>query len=180
MKSKLPGSGIPSILVEIVAKKRRRLARDREIRPLAEVKAEARDRPAVTDFAATVGGKGHAVNIIAEMKRRSPSKGLLRADFDIKKLHRAYEDGGADAFSILTEQDHFDGSLDHIRQIRRATSRPILRKDFVFDEYQIYETRACGADAVLLIAAILEAPLLAQLIDLATELKLAPLVEVHD
>ena len=171
---------IPSILVDIVVQKRRRLVRARKRRPLNEVKAEAGDRPAVRDFTAAVARKGETVNIIAEMKRRSPSKGLLRADFDLGKLHREYEKGGADAFSILTEEDHFDGSLDYIRQVRRATHRPILRKDFVFDPYQIYETRACGADAVLLIAAILEDRLLAQLIDLATNLTLAPLVEVHD
>jgi indole-3-glycerol phosphate synthase len=105
---------------------------------------------------------------------------MLRKDFDVLALHRAYAEGGADAYSILTEEDYFDGSLDYIRTLRPVTDKPLLRKDFVLEDYQLYETRASGADAVLLIAALLEGSRLERLIDLASRLSLAALVEVHD
>jgi indole-3-glycerol phosphate synthase len=123
---------------------------------------------------------GPSPRIIAEIKRRSPSRGLLRPELDVAALAAAYTAGGAAALSVLTEEDHFDGSLVHLGQARAATHLPILRKDFITDPYQVYETRAAGADAVLLIVAALEPARLADLAALAIELGLAALVETHN
>ncbi|HKP87198.1 MAG TPA: indole-3-glycerol phosphate synthase TrpC [Blastocatellia bacterium] len=119
------------------------------------------------------------VNIIAEIKHRSPSKGVIREDFDPVAIAEAYEEGGAAAMSVLAEEDFFGGSLDHIKRIRPLTSVPLLRKDFVFDEYQMHESVAAGADAVLLIVAVLDDDLLARLLGLANRLGLDALVEAH-
>ena len=117
--------------------------------------------------------------MIAEFKCRSPSRGELCRHFDIPSLHKAYEEGGADAYSVLTEEDHFGGSLEHLKTLRALTDRPILRKDFLLSPYQLYESRSAGADAVLLIAACLSRNELAQLINLSADLGLSALVEVH-
>lgn len=119
------------------------------------------------------------VNIIAEIKRRSPSKGIIREDFDPLRIAESYARAGAAAMSVLCEEDYFGGSLDHLRMIRAAGPTPLLRKDFLFDEYQLYEARAAGADAVLLIVAILDDGLLRRLVAKAAELNLDALVEVH-
>lgn len=119
------------------------------------------------------------INIIAEIKRRSPSKGIIRGDFNPEWIAERYAMSGAAAISVLTEEDFFEGSLEHLHAVRARVDSPLLRKDFVFDEYQLYEALKAGADAVLLIAAILEDVLLAQLIALARELGLDALVEVH-
>jgi indole-3-glycerol phosphate synthase len=118
--------------------------------------------------------------IVAEVKKASPSRGLIRADFDAVQIAAAYAAHGAAAISVLTEERYFQGHLDHLAAIRRAVEVPLLRKDFLFDAYQLYEARAYGADAVLLIVAILPDPLLQELLWLAEELNLTPLVEVHD
>jgi indole-3-glycerol phosphate synthase len=119
------------------------------------------------------------VNIIAEIKRRSPSKGIIRADFNPEWIAGRYAMSGAAAISVLTEEDFFEGSLEHLRAVRGRTELPLLRKDFVFDEYQLHETLKEGANAVLLIVAILEDFQLARLITLAREFGLDALVEVH-
>jgi indole-3-glycerol phosphate synthase len=123
--------------------------------------------------------RADSINIIAEIKRRSPSKGIIRADFDPLNIARDYAEAGAAAMSVLCEEDYFGGSLDHLRAIRAATATPLLRKDFLFDDYQLYEARAAGADAVLLIVAILDDWLLRRLIAKAAALNLDALVEVH-
>jgi indole-3-glycerol phosphate synthase len=120
------------------------------------------------------------LNLIAEMKKASPSKGVLREEYDPVEIAIDYESHGAAAISILTEEDYFQGAMEHIRRVRPVVSRPLLRKDFIFDPCQIYETAAAGADAVLLIAAILDATMLTNLIRLAEEVGLDSLVEVHD
>ena len=120
------------------------------------------------------------VNVIAECKRRSPSKGVLAADYDPVHIARAYERGGAAAISVLTEPTFFDGALAHLSAVREAVRVPLLRKDFIVDEYQIIEARAAGADAVLLIAAALEQADLVRLQRAAWDAGLAALVEVHD
>ncbi len=117
--------------------------------------------------------------IIAEVKKASPSRGVLRPDFDPVRIASAYAKAGAAAISVLTEQRYFQGHLDHLAAIRGAVDVPLLRKDFVFDAYQLYEARAFGADAVLLIVAILADPELQELLWVADELNLAALVEVH-
>ena len=120
------------------------------------------------------------LNIIAECKRRSPSRGVLRADYDPVAIARAYEGAGAAAISVLTEPTFFDGALDHLRAVRAAVAAPLLRKDFVVSEYQLIEARAAGADAVLLIAAALSQDELVRLHVAARDLGLDVLVEVHD
>ncbi len=120
------------------------------------------------------------VNIIAEFKRRSPSKGVIRADADLKTIVQAYEAGGAVAISVLTEEDYFSGSLDDLRAVKKLVDLPVLRKDFVFDEYQVYESAAAGADAVLLIVAALDDEVLERLRRLIEdELGMDALIEVH-
>ncbi len=166
------------ILEKIVARKRERLEEAKRRVSLRELKASM----------ATVGGNGifapalrrEGVNIIAEIKRRSPSKGVIRENFDPVSIARNYTTGGAAAISCLTEEDFFDGSLDHLKAVRRATPRPILRKDFTFDEYQIYEAAHAGADAILLIAAMLEVEQFNDLLELAHGLGIDALVEIHD
>jgi len=119
------------------------------------------------------------VNIIAEIKQRSPSKGVICADFDPVRIAKSYEMGGAAALSVLAEEDFFGGSLEDLTAIKASARAPLLRKDFIFDEYQLYESVVSGADAVLLIVAILEDELLARLVQLSAELRLDALVEVH-
>jgi indole-3-glycerol phosphate synthase len=119
------------------------------------------------------------VNIIAEIKQRSPSKGIICEDFDPVRIAESYVSGGAAALSVLCEEDFFGGSLKHLKEVRSRVAAPLLRKDFIFDPYQVYESRAAGADAVLLIVALLDDELLARLIEVANELGLDALVEVH-
>ena len=120
------------------------------------------------------------INVIAECKRRSPSRGVLKADYDPAAIALGYERGGAAAISVLTEPAFFDGHLDHLAAVRRVTGLPVLRKDFIVDLYQILEARAAGADAILLIVAALTPPVLALLHQTATDAGLDVLVEIHD
>ncbi len=119
------------------------------------------------------------LRVIAELKHASPSAGVLRADYQPAAIARGYEAAGAAALSVLTEEDFFRGSLEHIRLVRQASALPILRKDFIFDEYQVFESAAAGADAILLIVAALEDDALQKLLALAKSLNLAALVEIH-
>jgi indole-3-glycerol phosphate synthase len=169
-----------TILDRIVADKREELAAAEKAVPLADMRRAAQVAPAVRPFGTALKGSG--VSLIAEVKKASPSRGLLRADFEPVALASIYHDAGAAAISVLTDERHFQGSLDHLRAIRDALPEgpPLLRKDFLFDEYQLYEARAHGADAVLLIVAILEDSALKDLIALAASLGVAALVEVHD
>ncbi|MGH9929054.1 MAG: indole-3-glycerol phosphate synthase TrpC [Pyrinomonadaceae bacterium] len=120
-----------------------------------------------------------SINIIAEFKRRSPSKGTIRANADAAMVARSYESAGAAAISVLTEENYFAGSLDDLRAVREVVSIPILRKDFIFDEYQAYESAAAGADALLLIVAVLDDETLARMLRLTGELGMDALIEVH-
>lgn len=139
------------------------------------------ERGASRSFHSLAGAlaRGGSVNIIAEIKQRSPSKGIICADFNPVRIALSYAGAGAAALSVLAEEDFFSGSLDHLAGIRNRVALPLLRKDFIFDEYQMYESVSAGADAVLLIVAILEDELLASLIELAGKLGLDALVEVH-
>jgi indole-3-glycerol phosphate synthase len=166
------------ILAEIVARRRERLAEAKRLRPFAALRAEAQPRRAARRFVAAL--RRDTVNVIAEVKRRSPSKGVIRADFDPVTIARNYAANGAAAISVLTEEDFFDGSLDHLRAVRAGVDVPLLRKDFVFDEYQIYEALDAGADAILLIAAMLDGAHFNDLLQTADGLGLDVLVEVHD
>jgi indole-3-glycerol phosphate synthase len=166
------------ILQKIVANKREELARQKEILPLGELRQMLADRPPTRDFEEAIRNRDCAV--IAEVKRSSPSKGRIREDFDPVGIAGIYAENGAAAISILTERKFFEGRAAYIPQIGRSVKLPLLRKDFIVDPYQINETRVLGADALLLIARILEAGEMRDFIGLASELGLAALVEVHD
>lgn len=179
-----------TILDEIFAHKRREVSHRKSANSLKAVRAEAGRAEAPLDFVAGLSGYGDQAPqafrpaLIAEVKRASPSKGILRQELDAIELARLYRRNGAAAISVLTEERYFHGSLEHLRSIHRDLERaaprvPLLCKDFIFDPYQIYEARAAGADAVLLIAAHLSAEQLRQLHSVALELGMAPLVEVH-
>ena len=154
------------------------LERHKRLTPKHELEAAIQTARPVRDFESALTGPELAV--IAEIKRRSPSKGLLRDPFDVQALAKDYTAAGANAISVLTEEDHFGGALSHLALAAANSNCPLLRKDFIIDPYQLYQARARGADAVLLIAAILEASLLKDLLSLAAELNLASLVEVYD
>jgi indole-3-glycerol phosphate synthase len=167
-----------SVLDRIVADTREEVERRRESVPLASLEAALADRPAQRPFSEALTRPG--ISVIAEHKRRSPSKGLIREGATVDDIVRAYERGGATALSVLTEPFHFAGSLDDLREARAAASLPILRKDFVVDPYQLYEAAVAGADAVLLIVAALHPDDLDALHREARALDLDVLVEVHD
>jgi indole-3-glycerol phosphate synthase len=168
-----------TILDEIVAVSRVALEATKRARPLAEVEALARRQRQCRDFVGALATDGKP-RLIAEAKKASPSKGLLAPDYDAPALARRYEAAGAACLSVLTEPLYFQGALDHLSAARAATCLPCLRKDFLFDPYQVLEARAAGADAVLLIAAILPRSSLVALRELAEYLGMAALVEVHD
>ena len=170
------------ILRKILATKREEIAAQKAAVDLAQIQKLARQAPAVRDFGAALRRK-HAQNqpaIIAEIKKASPSKGLIRADFQPAAHALAYENAGAACLSVLTDEPYFQGSPDYLRQAREAVSLPVLRKDFMLDEYQIYQARAWGADAVLLIAAALDDAELRHLEQVAHDLGMAVLLELHD
>lgn len=169
-----------TILDRIVADKRAELVAAKATEPVDDLKRRATDAPASRSLEQALRKPG--VGLIAEVKKASPSRGLLRSDFDPETLARTYAEAGATAISVLTDNKHFQGSLDHLRGISEALpdGPPLLRKDFLFDEYQLYEARSAGADAVLLITAILEPALLSGLVAISRSLGMDSLVEVHD
>ena len=170
------------LLSQIISKKRERVEESKRVVPLERLRSEA--------FAKRASAGSHAlrrtlqsdgINVIAEFKRRSPSKGVIRAGADVAEIVRSYQAGGAAAISVLTEQDYFDGSLADLEAVKTCLELPVLRKDFVFDPYQVYETAAAGADALLLIVAVLDDRHLESLRSLAEdELGMDALVEVHN
>lgn len=170
-----------SILDQIIETKRGEIARGKSQMPLEELKSRiaGMDRPRNFFQAVTTPGK-KPLNLIAEVKKASPSAGVIRSDFDPVAIAQAYAAAGADALSVLTDEKYFQGKLDDLIEVRRAVPLPVLRKDFMIDAYQVYESRAAGADAVLLIAECLETSQLIDLQILATELNMTCLVEVHD
>ncbi len=166
------------ILDEIMAFHRENLPKVMADTPLADLRAMAGVAPPTRDFEAAVRAPG--VTLIAECKKASPSKGLLVPNYDPVRLAKLYEKAGARAVSVLTDTRHFQGTLEHLRDVREAVRLPVLRKDFLFHPYQIYEARVAGADAVLLIAAVLSDTELRELTALAAKLGMAALIEVHD
>ena len=166
------------ILDDIVEVKRREVAERKQTTPLSALTAAIEGMPPTRDFRRAIGGGDCA--IIAEVKRRSPSRGIIREDFDPVRIAGEYERHGAAAVSVLTDETFFGGSNADLTAVKGAISLPVLRKEFIIDPWQIYETRAIGADALLLIAAILGENQLREYRELAASLGLASLVEVHD
>ena len=165
------------ILTKICAARAEQLAREQASIPLSEMRRLAEDAPARPGFIAALEKPG--LSCICEVKKASPSKGLIREDFHPTELAREYEAAGADCISCLTEEQYFQGSSSYLKEIAKNVNIPILRKDFVIHEYMIYEAKAIGASAVLLIAAVLDDARLREFFDLAHSLGLDCLVEVH-
>ena len=177
---------MPSILDRIVAQKREEVAAARAAVPLAALRERIGGRPPALDFAAALradgAGNGAGISLIAEVKKASPSKGLLRPDFDPVALAGVYAANGAAAISVITD-GHFLGAPEHLTAVKdsgASGAAPVLRKDFIFDEYQVYEARAIGADTYLLIVDILSPAQLVELIGAGRSLGMTPLVETHD
>lgn len=166
------------ILHQIMAHKRHEVEVQKRHLPLAELETQVADQAPARDFAAALARPG--VRLIAEVKKASPSKGLLCPNFHPVDLARTYELYGAAAISVLTDQRFFQGELDYLSQIKQAVGLPVLRKDFIFDAYQIYQSRAAGADALLLIAAVLSDSEIQELLELTHQLGMQALIETHD
>lgn len=171
-----------SILDKIVRHKAGEIKAAKQRRPLQELIAASRSASPPRDFLAalTQGSARDQVSLIAEVKKASPSKGVIRSDFDPVAIASAYAASGASCISVLTDENFFQGSLDYLRQIRAAVDLPLLRKDFILDEYQVYEAREAGADAVLLIAECLDPAQMKLLHTRIVELGMTALVELYD
>ena len=170
------------ILEKIVEVKQQEVAAAKKRKPLAAMQSEAYGRVLVRDFEAALRAKmdqGQSA-VIAEVKKASPSKGLLRANFEPADIAQSYAEHGAACLSVLTDSDFFQGGPDYLKQARASCDLPVLRKDFMVDAYQIFEARAMGADAILLIAACLDDAQMAEFEAIANDLDMSVLVEVHD
>ncbi|MEJ2697998.1 MAG: indole-3-glycerol phosphate synthase TrpC [Candidatus Sulfobium sp.] len=169
-----------SILEKIVEKKRDRLSYAKSKSPLSELKSLIEDIERPRNFREAITRGPGPVRFIAEIKKASPSKGLIRDPFAPLAIASVYEKGGAAAISVITEEDFFQGKLEFLTEVKRSVTKPVLRKDFIFDRYQIYEARSAGADAILLISAILEVEQAEEYMHMAGELGMGVLFEVHD
>ncbi len=172
----------PDILQKILARKREEIAERAARLPLAELRRHAAATPPARGFVNAIHARIAAGKpaVIAEIKKASPSKGLLRADFNPAEIAKSYERHGATCLSVLTDRDFFQGVDEHLQQARSACVLPVLRKDFTIDPYQVYEARALGADCILLIVAALDDARMRELAKLAHDMGLDVLVEVHD
>lgn len=170
---------MPTVLDKIVATKREEIRQAKLARPENQLRAQLAQAPGVRDFLAALAKPGR-IRLIAEVKKASPSKGVIRADFEPVAIARTYEEHGADCISVLTDGPYFQGSLDYLRRIRQAVGLPLLRKDFILDPYQVVEARVAGADAVLLIAECLDDEMLPALHAAVLELGMTPLVELYE
>lgn len=175
----MPRKSLTTVLDKIVATKREEIAAAKTARPVAQLEEALPAAPPVRDFFAALA-TGDDVRLIAEVKKASPSAGIIREDFDPVTIAKTYADHGASCISVLTDESYFQGSLEFLRQIRRAVDTPLLRKDFILDPYQLLEARAAGADAVLLIAECLDDCDLRSLHNRAIELGMTPLVEFYE
>jgi indole-3-glycerol phosphate synthase len=170
---------LSNILDQIVATKWQEIAAAKSAVPLADLQARLADAPPARDFLAALAADG-PIKLIAEVKKASPSKGVIREDFSPVDIAATYERHGATCLSVLTDRQYFQGSLDYLTQVRDSVGLPVLRKDFILDPYQLLEARVAGADAVLLIAECLDDDRLKLLHDEAITLSLAPLVELYE
>ncbi len=167
------------ILDEIVENKRIELHRSKAKIGINDLMAKANEQIDPKDFFNSIK-PDNRIRIISEIKKSSPSKGVLREDFDPVEIAKSYARNGAAAISVLTDVNYFEGSLDYLKNVREAVDAPLLRKDFIVDPYQVYEARAYGADAILLIVACLDLPLIKDLLVLTRELGMNAIVEVHN
>lgn len=165
-------------LDEIVEYKKLELAHRKEQLPIEKIWSDMEKMPVPRDFKSAISTPNR-INLIAEIKKASPSAGEIVKNFDVKKIAKQYEEANADAISVLTETKYFQGDIFHIDLVRQVSGLPILRKDFIIDEYQIYESRYFGADAVLFIAAILDIEKIKKFLKIANDLNLWAIVEVH-
>jgi indole-3-glycerol phosphate synthase len=171
---------VANILDKIIADKRIEVAHRKEQQPVELLREKVRGLKKCRNFySAVTKPNPRGLNVIAEVKKASPSAGLIRADFDAVDIARTYETCGADAISVLTDETYFQGKLEYLTAVKDAVALPVLRKDFIIDPYQVYEARAAGADAILLIAEALTPAELMDLLILASELTLTALIEVH-
>ena len=166
------------ILSRIIEEKRREVEESKRQKPLEALAKEVKGICVKSSFKKNIS-RPHHINLIAEIKKASPSKGILRGDFNPVKIGITYQAGGASAISILTDERFFEGHIEYITKVKESVSIPILRKDFIIDEYQVYESVAAGADAILLIAELLSTNEMSGLYDLATSLGLDVLMEAH-
>ncbi|HVT83295.1 MAG TPA: indole-3-glycerol phosphate synthase TrpC [Phycisphaerae bacterium] len=174
---------IPDILQQIVETKKREVAEAKVRTPLDALREQTASMESPRNFFAALTKEpdaGGLANVIAEVKKASPSAGVLVPDFDPVRIAKGYHAAGADALSVLTDEQYFQGKLEYIAQIKKEVPLPVLRKDFIIDPYQVWEARAAGADAILLIAEILSDSMMIDLQILATELRLTTLIEVHE
>ncbi|MBF0344074.1 MAG: indole-3-glycerol phosphate synthase TrpC [Nitrospirae bacterium] len=174
-----------SILREILLKKKERLGDSKRRVPFSEIRERADEVQDRRDFEAAIKRlkdplSGQPIKVIAEIKRASPSACVIREGFDLNEIAGVYRDKAVDTVSVLTEEDYFQGSIDYIKPVKETVLCPVLRKDFIFDHYQVYETKAYGADAMLLIAAALSASQADELMDIARQIGLFVLFEVHN
>jgi indole-3-glycerol phosphate synthase len=168
----------PDILKDIIARKKEKILLAKQQFPEEDLKSKIQGLAATRPFIEAIS-KPRTISLIAEIKRQSPSRGVIRADCNHIEIAKIYEDCGAQAISVLTEEDYFAGNVSYINQIKNAVNLPILRKDFILEPYQVYESRFFGADAILLIADLLSKEKLSELLQLTESLGLDCLVEVH-
>lgn len=177
----MPNPDTPDILKKIVDVKRREVEHIKTVTPISELETLIERQAVPLDLCREL--MGDSVRVIAEIKKASPVKGVLRDDFDPVTLSTSYADNGAAAVSVLTNFDHFQGTIEHMEAVHRTVNPrglPVLRKEFIFDPYQVHEARAHGADAILLIVAMLTPDCLKELLDLSATLQMQSIVEVHD
>jgi indole-3-glycerol phosphate synthase len=177
--SAMPDLAVPNVLAKILDHKRAEVAAAKACRPVEALEAELALAPPVRDFTAALRS-AKDIGLIAEVKKASPSAGVIRADFDPLAIARAYESAGASCLSVLTDETFFQGHLEYLRKIREAASIPVLRKDFILDRYQVLEARVAGADCVLLIAECLDDCRLRDLYFYAAELGMESLIELYE
>jgi indole-3-glycerol phosphate synthase len=172
---------LANILDKIIADKQEEVRQRQSRTPLKQLMEQVADRPRCRNFyKAVTKWNARGINVIAEVKKASPSAGLIRQDFDPVAIARTYEQCGTDAISVLTDEKYFQGRLEYVERVKQAVSLPVLRKDFIIDPWQVYESRAAGADAILLIAEALTPGNLMDLMITAGELGLTVLLEVHE
>jgi len=167
------------ILKEIIAKKKEKILLAKQQVSEEDLKARIQDIPSTRHFIETIS-KPKQISLIAEIKKQSPSRGIIRQDFNLQEIARIYQESGVQAISVLTEEDYFGGNIAYINEVKNIASCPILRKDFILEPYQVYESRFYGADAILLIADLLSKEKLSELMQIAQGVGLACLVEIHD